>query len=155
MAVQVVEARARADAPAQIVWDVIADVRRYPEWAGTTKAELEREGAPDPDGVGAIRRMQSRRRGRTVVVREEVTTFDPPARLGYRMLSGVPVRDYAAEVTVAPRDGGSELHWRSRFRPRFPGTGRLLKRALDDVIAELTARAAREAERRARERGPG
>lgn len=149
MAPKVVEARAHAAAPPELVWEVIARARDYPGWAGTERAELEREGSPDPDGVGAIRRMRSTRRGRTVVVREEVTAFEPGRAFGYRMLSGLPVRDYEGRAQVEAGSEGSELHWRVQFRPRFPGMGWLLRRVLGGVIAEITERAAREAERRA------
>ena len=150
MALEVVAARARASTPPELVWDVIARARDYPSWAGTEQAELEREGSPDPDGVGAIRRMRSTRRGRTVVVREEITAFEPGRAFAYRMLSGLPVRDYEARAEVQAAGDGSELHWRAQFRPRFPGTGWLLRRVLESVISEITERAAREAEGRAR-----
>jgi hypothetical protein len=39
----------------------------------------------------------------------------------YELLSGLPIRDYRAGVTLAPAaEGGTAIRWRSSFRPGFP-----------------------------------
>ena len=73
--------------------------------------------------------MRSFRRKR-VAPRKRVTDFDPPWRLGYDFLSGLPIRDYHAEVTLAPQDGGTHIHWHSTFDAKVPGTGWLVRRSL-------------------------
>ena len=42
-------------APPEIVFDVLTDHRRYTEITPLRRAELEREGEPAPNGLGAIR----------------------------------------------------------------------------------------------------
>jgi len=42
-------------APPEVVFDVLTDHRRYTEITPLRKAELEREGEPSPNGLGAIR----------------------------------------------------------------------------------------------------
>jgi hypothetical protein len=81
--------------------------------------------------------------------REEVTEFEPPSRYGYRLLSGLPVRDYRAQVTLSDAADGTEIHWHSEFDARFPGTGGLVRRSLQRVVRDVASRLAAEAERRA------
>jgi hypothetical protein len=78
-------------------------------WARGVSVTLERDGAFDRNGVGAVRRVALGRR----VVREEVIGFEPPERLAYRALSGMPLPDYRGEITVKPRNGvpGSLIIW--------------------------------------------
>jgi hypothetical protein len=42
-------------APPAVVWEVLTDHRRYANISRLRSSELEREGDPAPDGVGAIR----------------------------------------------------------------------------------------------------
>jgi uncharacterized protein YndB with AHSA1/START domain len=132
----------RSSAPVEQVWEVLADARRWKEWTPFTISELEREGSPTPDGVGAMRRFG---RGR-VVSREEVTGFDPPRRLTYELRSGLPIRDYRAEVTLTPWSEGTEIVWRSRFEQRVPGTGAFFRAFLQRILGDTATRLARRAE---------
>ena len=133
------------------MWEILADGRRWSEWGPWTEVELEREGSPPPDGTGAVRRLTAERKllGRPVVLREEVTTFDSPATFGYRMLSGLPVRDYEATVSLSPAGEGTEIHWRAEFDPRIPGSGGLFRRGVSETLADVATRAAAAADRRA------
>ena len=65
----------------------------------------------------------------------------------YVLLSGMPVRDYRAEVTLAEADGGSEVHWRSEF-DALPGVGELYRWQLQRAFEEIAVQVARAAERR-------
>ncbi len=85
---------------------------------------------------------------RPVVSREEVTVFEPPARFGYKLLSGLPLRDYNASITLTEAsDGGTDITWRSQFDSKYPLTGGLIRRALQKFIDDAAQRLAREAER--------
>ena len=58
-------------------------------------SSFERHGAPEPGGVGAIRKL-----GRWPVYgREEVVASEAPSHHAYVLLSGQPVRNYRADVT--------------------------------------------------------
>lgn len=143
---QAIDTGARSSAPREAVWEVIANARRWPEWAPCDRAALEQEGAEEPGGVGAVRALT--RRG--VTTREVVTVFEPPERLCYELRSGLPLRGYKACVTLADADGGgTQIRWRSEFDPKLPGTGRALRRFLSAVLTDVAERAAREAERQA------
>jgi len=141
---QVVEAHARSAAGREAVWAVVVDARGWSRWGGWESAELEREGDPPPAGLGAVKALKRSR----VVSREEVTVFDPPSRFGYRLLSGLPLRGYEAEITLTDAPGGgTDITWRSQFEPKVPLTGGLFRRALQKFIADTVQRLAREAER--------
>ena len=141
---QVIEGRARSQADRERVWRVVADAPAWARWGAWQKAALEREGDPPPGGVGAVKALTRR----PVVSREEVTVFEPPARLGYRLLSGLPLRDYEATIvlTEAP-SGGTDIVWRSQFEPKIPLTGGVFRRSLSRFIQDTAERLAREAER--------
>jgi len=141
MGKHVAEATVATTAPPDLVWAILADARSWDTWGPWTSAELEREGAPEADGVGAIRVFTKK----PIVSREEVVVFEPPARLEYRLLSGLPVRDYHAVVRITSSDAGSEIHWRSEFDSKVPGMRAFLGR----VIPSVAERLAGEADRRA------
>jgi hypothetical protein len=143
----VVEATVRAAAPRQAVWDVLADARSWQEWGDWQKAELEREGDPPPDGIGAIRRNVRR----PLTIREQVELWEPPERFGYTLLSGIPVRDYHAVVTLTESgsDGAStNIHWESRFDARWRVLDRLMRSAIRATLNDVARKIAGEAERR-------
>jgi hypothetical protein len=141
----VIDAQARSRAPRETVWALVADVNTWSEWGAWQATELEQEGSPVPEGVGAIRRLVRK----PVTTREQVTAFEPPGRFAYEMLSGLPLGDYKAEVTLTDIADGTEIRWRSEFDARIPGTGSLLRRQLGGFIADTAKRLARAAEQRA------
>jgi uncharacterized protein YndB with AHSA1/START domain len=132
-----------SSAPIERVWALLADTRRWPEWTTFDAAALEREGSPAPDGAGAIRRFTYGK----IVTRECVVAFEPPHWLAYQLLSGLPVRDYRADVTLhAAPGGGTTIRWQARFEPLVPGTGWLVRRRLGPFLGDVAQRLARRAE---------
>lgn len=127
-----VEASTRA--PVDVVWPLVGEAARWREWSFLSKTGLEREGSPEPDGVGAIRRFT--RFG--VGSREEVVAWDPPGHLAYRILSGFPVRNYLADVTLTPDGTGTRIEWAGRYDPKWPGTGRVLAAVLAFMMQRFT-----------------
>lgn len=61
----------------------------------------------------------------------------PDRRFAYRHTSNLPVRDYLGKIDLEPTSTGTAIRWVSTFEPRIPGTGRLLRRALDGFVARL------------------
>lgn len=134
---QTIDVRVTTTAPPERVFALLADVSTWSTWAAFDEAVLERPGRPEPDGVGAIRRFRT---GRTRSL-EEVVAFEPPRRLSYELRSGLPLDGYHADVDLASLpDGGTEIHWHSSFRPRWPLTGWLYRRVLQRFIADTAAR---------------
>jgi len=91
-----IRVRARAAAPLETAWSVLADQAGMAAWA-PGKVTLERAGDPPPNGAGAIR-VVSRPPLR---VREEVTAVEAPVRLAYRLLSGL----VAESQRIAAQEG--------------------------------------------------
>jgi hypothetical protein len=142
----VAEARAVSAAPREIVWDVLADGRSWHEWGAWSETVYDNEGDPPPDGVGTVRRFTRR----PVTSVERVEIFEPPARFGYELLSGLPLRGYHAVVTLTDlADGGTEIHWRSEFETRWPASGWFWRRFIRKVISDVARAIAAEAAQRA------
>ena len=142
---QVVHSERDIDAPPATVFALLADTAGWSTWGKHDEAELL-EPAPgdEPEGVGAIRRFTA---GRTTSV-ERVVAFEPGKRLAYELVSGIPIRDYHAEVTLTERaGGGTHLVWHSEFRGRF-GNGPMVRRVLQRFIDETVGLLATAAEAR-------
>lgn len=141
-----IELERRVQAPVKIVWEVLTDHRAYVRWAGVDEATLEREGKDDPNGQGALRHL---RKG-PVHIREEIVASEAPRSFSYTVVSGPPVRDYLASVSLAAEGEATLVRWTVRFEPKVPLTGPLMKPVVRKVITDLLSAATREAERRAR-----
>ena len=135
---------ARSSAPPEHVFELLADATSWPRWAGPViaRGSWERTGDPAPGGVGAIRKL-----GRWPIFgREQIVAFDAPSHHAYTMLSGNPVRNYRADVALAPEGGGTFITWSATFEPRIPGSGRLLERVYRTLIGSFARRLAAYAE---------
>jgi uncharacterized protein YndB with AHSA1/START domain len=140
-------------APREAVWSLLADTGSWARWAPFADATLESEGSPEREGVGAVRRFRRDRR----TTRERVVVFEPPGRLEYELLSGIPIRDYRAVVLLEPVDGGTRIRWSSTFRGRFPVPAGLVRPKLEQFVrqtAEALARAAEAAQTARAAAGP-
>ena len=137
MSRQELRVTAHSSAGPDELFRLLSDARTWADWA-----PFDESGVEDGDGVGELRRF---RRGRRVT-RERVTALDPSHRLAYELVSGVPVRDYHAEVTLTPDAGGTGIEWRSTFDAPVPGTGWLVKRRLQSFIQQTADGLARHAE---------
>jgi uncharacterized protein YndB with AHSA1/START domain len=137
---------ARSAAPPESVFDLLADAPSWPRWAGPVIASSswEREGDPAPGGVGAIRKL-----GRWPKFgREQIVASEPPSHHAYTMLSGNPVRNYRADVSLTPDGNGTLITWSATFEPSIPGTGRLLEGFYRRLIGSFARRLAAYAEQR-------
>jgi uncharacterized protein YndB with AHSA1/START domain len=136
------EIRISADvsAPPEVAWQLFTDHRGWERWSGAKEVVLRQEGDPAPNGLGAIRVL----RARGLAIEEEVTAFDAPRRMAYRLVAGIPIRDHCGEVEFAGSDAGTEVNWSVRFRPLIPGTGGLLRRVFQRVLETILRRFAEE-----------
>jgi uncharacterized protein YndB with AHSA1/START domain len=132
-------------APPEIIFEVLTDHRRYPEITPLRRAELEREGDPAPNGLGAIRVL----RAAGPAMREEVIGYEPPHRFSYTVLSGLPVRDHVGTVELTPAGDGTKVVYAVRTTPTLPVGGGAFMLVLKQAIKSLLAGVAKESERRA------
>jgi len=136
--VQRIEVRHFFHAPVQAVWDRYTDHAGWTDWAGLGTARLTREGVPAPNGVGCVRAFS---RAGITAVHEEVTGFDPPRRMAYRIVKGGgPIKHHQGEVVFEPQADGTLLTWRVQFRAGIPGLGGILRATIEGMFRRALAR---------------
>jgi uncharacterized protein YndB with AHSA1/START domain len=133
----------------ETVFGVLTDHRGYARLMPLRKSELEREGEPAPNGVGAIRRLSVA----GPPLREEVLAYEPSARFSYKVLSGLPVRDHVGTVSLEPRDGGTRVVYTVRTIPTVPLGGFAVVAALKLGVTQLLSGIVKESERLAAANG--
>ncbi|HMK62615.1 MAG TPA: SRPBCC family protein [Acidimicrobiales bacterium] len=115
------EITGHSSAQRETVWRLVAEVEQWERWSMLSRTFLLRPGAPEPNGVGALRRLGVGRVGST----EEVVAFEPPRHLGYEARKGMPARHYRADVVLEDDEPGTTIRWAGALEPLVPGTGRL------------------------------
>lgn len=132
-------------APPETVFRVLTDHRRYAEITPMRKSELEREGDPAPNGVGAIRVLSSA----GPPLREEVIAYQSPERFSYKLLSGAPLRDHVGTVELHPSGEGTRMVYAVRTTPTLPLVGGaavgVAKLAIKALIRGISAESERQA----------
>jgi len=132
-------------APPETVFEVLTDHRGYAKITPLRKAELEREGEPAPNGVGAIRVLTAA----GPPMREEVLAYEPGRRFSYKLLSGLPLRDHVGTVELMPEGSGTKVVYAVRTTPTVPLAGGAVVAVLKIGIKQLLGGVAKESERRA------
>jgi uncharacterized protein YndB with AHSA1/START domain len=134
-----IRVQAHAAAPLATTWSVLAEQSGMAAWTPARTVTIEHQGDPRPAGVGTIRVLSLT----PLKIREQITAVDEPTRLTYRMLSGIPVRDYVGETILTGGDTATDILWTVTMTPRWPGTTLAVRR----VVRALANGLARQAER--------
>ncbi|MFL6157169.1 MAG: SRPBCC family protein [Marmoricola sp.] len=113
------------------VWSVLSDNEGMSTWGPGLKVTLDREGAPTRDGVGAVRRISAP--GPMPAIVEEVVTFEPGSRFGYRARAGVPFKNYGGEVVLTPAGAETRIDYSITLDQRVP----LVERAAAALVARV------------------
>jgi carbon monoxide dehydrogenase subunit G len=74
-----------------------------------------------------------------------VTELIPDQKLSYELLSGMPLRDYRADVRLTPAGEGTLITWASSFQCVF-GTGWFWRRFMNGVLSKMAGQLAVAAE---------
>ena len=107
-------------APIDDVFELLSDHAGYTRFRGFTKAELLREGTPDRNGVGALRRLVAG----PLRFTEEITAFERPARMDYLIREvNLPLEHDGGSIMLAPDGAGTRVHWTSVFTMPVPVVG--------------------------------
>lgn len=132
-----VMASGETNAPPSAVYALLKDSTTWPSWSPLGSCEMVRGGVDgDPHGVGARRIFRTW----PVEVLEEVPELIPEKRVSYLLLSGLPMRDYRADIDLEPSArGGTKIVWRSSFSPKIPGTGWLCRWFMGRVLRQMVA----------------
>ena len=127
-----------------VVFDRLTDHAGIADITPVRKSTLEKQGQPDANGVGAVRRLE-------LVgppIREEITEYSKPDSFAYKLLSGLPVKDHVGTVKLTARpDGGTEVNYHVRSTPTIPGGAVVLKPVLKKAITDMVTGALKAAER--------
>jgi uncharacterized protein YndB with AHSA1/START domain len=134
-------------APAEAVFDLLADHANYDRFRGINGSELLREGEPPPNGLGALRRIKVT----PLIFEEEITAFDRPDRLDYRIVKlNIPFEHQGGSIRLTKEGESTYVDWRSTFSVPTPVIGgpeelvflallnRGFRRVLEDVERKLT-----------------
>jgi uncharacterized protein YndB with AHSA1/START domain len=122
--------------PIDEVFRRYTDHQGWSRWAGFGPVWLAQEGAPHRDGTGCVRAFKL-----VPGLREEVTGFEPPARMDYRVVNGAyPLTDHHGEVLFTPEGQGTRITWRVSFRSKIPGIGGALRGGLTLLFRRLLVR---------------
>jgi hypothetical protein len=122
----VIEKTERTTATPDVVYRLLRDGSTWPVWSPLDSFELEREGDGEAEGVGAVRVFGNG----PLKGRDEITGFEQDRVFRYIHLRGLPVRNYEAQVTLEPVDGGTDITWRTTFDQKIPFTGMVVHKAL-------------------------
>jgi uncharacterized protein YndB with AHSA1/START domain len=132
MALQEIDARATTAAPADAVYALLRDGASWPRWSPLGSFELMRPGDEGGESVGAVRVFRTGR----VRSQERIVELVPDERLSYVLEEGLPLRDYRADIDLAPTAGGTQIRWHSTFHAKVPGTGPLYRWQLGKFIRQ-------------------
>jgi uncharacterized protein YndB with AHSA1/START domain len=112
-------------APAEQVFDLLADHANYKSFPGIKESKLVREGKTEKNGVGAVREIKAG----GAWFQEEITHYDRPHRLDYLIVKARPPMDHeGGSVRLAPHALGCEVTWTTRVHIAIPLLGALLDR---------------------------
>ena len=119
-------------APPDVTWQVISDHEAMSEWAGIGPVRRIVDGETEPNGRGAQRALNI---GGEII--EQVIAENPPDSSRYRIIKGSPLVCHQGELLLRPRGDGTAVTWKIRFRPRIPGTGRLIAAGFSHALNRM------------------
>lgn len=115
------------DAPIDEVFDAYTDHAALAQVPGVRSARVTKPGGLEPNGLGAVREVDTG----FVWLREEITAFDRPHRMEYRIRESRPRSDHRlGRVEFEETARGTKITWTSVFNLRIPVVGRVVGRAL-------------------------
>jgi hypothetical protein len=140
-----IEVKGRATSPAApgaVFW-LLKNSDTWPQWSMFRSAELEQAGQDEPYGVGSIRVFSTS----VTRAREQVVELIADRQLSYVLLSGLPFRNYRADVCLtSPGGEGTLINWTASFQCRY-GTGWFWRLFMNGVLSDMARRLAVAAEK--------
>lgn len=112
------------DAPRDALFAVLTDHEGYGRFRGVQECTLIRDGSPERNGLGAVRRV---RLGGPAVLDEEIVVFEPSKVYEYRVIRArpFPVKQTLGRVELEAIDAGrTKVTWTSTFEITVPIVGK-------------------------------
>jgi uncharacterized protein YndB with AHSA1/START domain len=134
-----VEAHGSAAAAPELIWPLLANAAGYAEW-GAWDASGDRDLAGKASGDAGTTRWMRYHNTTTV---EQVLEVEPGRRMVYTVVSGIPVHNYRAEVTLTPTETGTDISWTAEWDRTLLGriAHRTLRAFYPQMMADLVAAA--------------
>ncbi|XOV78129.1 MAG: SRPBCC family protein [Aestuariibacter sp.] len=112
------------DMPIEKAFEAITDHQNYSLYVGIKEANLLRSGDNEKNGTGAIRQIKAG----GMTLQEEITEFQKPTRMAYRIISAKPVGMIhpVGTINLSPVGDKTKVVWHSEFGFRFPVIGQWL-----------------------------
>jgi hypothetical protein len=132
-----IRVRARAAASLATTWSVLTDQVGMAAWTPARTVTVEHHDGPSPAGVGTIRVLSRW----PLTLREQITAVDEPTRLAYRLLSGLPLRDYVGETILSGSATSTDIVWAVTLTSRWPGTTFAVRRVAQALANGLARQA--------------
>jgi uncharacterized protein YndB with AHSA1/START domain len=135
-----VEAEGTTRAGPEVVWSLVSNANTYKDWGPWN------DGGYRPPAAGPTRKgsVQWFRYGRRTTSVEEILEVEEPRRVVYKVVSGLPVKNYRAEVTLTPTpSGGVSIRWAATWDNTLLGkvVRRSLRKIYPEVVGALVAAA--------------
>ena len=103
-----VEAEGTTRAGPEVVWSLVANANTFPQW-GPWNDGGYRPPSAGPSQEGSVQWFRYGRRTTSV---EQILEVDEPRLVAYKVVEGLPVKHYRAEVTLTPTpSGGTSIRW--------------------------------------------
>lgn len=107
-------------APIDIVFDEYTDHERLGDLPMAISSKVTTPGKTEKNGLGAVRRLNAG----AIQLREEVTAFERPHLMEYRITWSFPKsRHDLGRVVFTEVDGGTQIHWTTIFTVQVPLLG--------------------------------
>ena len=138
----------RIEAPAEPIFDLLADHANYERFRPIHASALLRQGEPPPNGVGALREIKVR----PLKFEEEITEYERPIRLDYVIVKlNVPFEHHGGSIRLRADGDATHVDWRSAYAVPTPLVGGLeelvwkplLARGFRRVLADVARMARR------------
>lgn len=132
-------------APIEKVFDVLSDHANYKSFPGVKDSRLLEPGAPDRNGVGAVRHIVTP----GVWFKERITAYERPRRFDYRIIeASLPIDHQGGSVRLESVAGGTHVTWTTTMRLKVPLIGGLLTTLATGKLRQAFGAMLRETERR-------
>ncbi|MGH8441292.1 MAG: SRPBCC family protein [Nevskiaceae bacterium] len=127
------------------VFDVLADHANYKSFPGVKESSLIREGKPDKNGVGAVRRISTG----AVTFEEEITAYERPRRFDYLITKcTAPLEHEGGSLRFESVGNATKVTWTSVMRVKLPIIGGLLTKVMVGKLGQAFGSMLKETERR-------
>jgi hypothetical protein len=123
-----------SSATADQLFSLLANAPGWPTWFRPTRRVRWLDGCPT-GGAGSVRLVTMG----PLTVQERVLAEDSPRHHAYSIETVLPIRDHRADVWFTPSETGTHIGWSTSFTPRVPGTGTMLRAAVEIGVRRLAA----------------